>query len=619
LQASQRWIRERLAKLSAWDRRFATGILLLVSVVVFVVALRGVWYQGGYRNDLFGEGYFLHLRDGVGLHVRSNTAASATVLFGVDEQTVWASPGRVLVFPLRPGSRYRISVPGRSRAPYLVFGSSEPQPAALSQPGPRFTPGNSPRSNPANPGKGQRSPRLADPKTLTIEGGAPKLRSWQPTRPWRVDRQWLRALQARCGSNQKSLSIVVASGFKDVEIRAGQCRLSYPVQRAVGRQPLLAVVSGPGWAAVDRVDRAWPIDWKVSTPVLATVIVVALLGLGTLWVAFDLAAPLLLVLAMLLCSAWRLDLSVLLGVAGLLVGLGSAGVWGGRRLWRYRWWAALLGGAGCLVLVAPVVYLTLLVRNMQPSGARKDHTRTPPTRCRVVGYSNVAGEGVRADSYKLAALINAQCAPCQGATLRQAWPGGTFRQARAHLCRARSNAAPPPPTIFMGGTNDDLLWAFWRRGTIPKIRMLWRVLSWKMQRRLSPPQVQALFHAAAQNSLKGEPRQRRLLRETVRCVRRQGAPFWYFHNFYAFDLEGGRSTTRKKLITMRQRAVQSTGGRFVNLLEALGSEAGVSWFSDFIHFSAVGHQRVARFICQHLQGAKPRQTGAGSTSRKSVP
>jgi hypothetical protein len=36
----------------------------------------------------------------------------------------------------------------------------------------------------------------------------------------------------------------------------------------------------------------------------------------------------------------------------------------------------------------------------------------------------------------------------------------------------------------------------------------------------------------------------------------------------------------------------------------VGKQAGATWFNDFIHPSSIGHEQIARAICERLEGSK---------------
>jgi hypothetical protein len=56
------------------------------------------------------------------------------------------------------------------------------------------------------------------------------------------------------------------------------------------------------------------------------------------------------------------------------------------------------------------------------------------------------------------------------------------------------------------------------------------------------------------------------------------------------------------MLEQRRRALSADGRTtfFVDLLAALGPQAGVAWFNDMRHFSRIGHRRASELICQTL-------------------
>jgi hypothetical protein len=94
--------------------------------------------------------------------------------------------------------------------------------------------------------------------------------------------------------------------------------------------------------------------------------------------------------------------------------------------------------------------------------------------------------------------------------------------------------------------------------------------------------------------------QQEVIRATADCVHRGGSSLWYFHDFTILDLQFGRVSARRTMLEARRRTVVEGGDHFVNLLDAFGAQAGVSWFNDYIHLSTLGHQRVAELICADI-------------------
>jgi hypothetical protein len=95
-------------------------------------------------------------------------------------------------------------------------------------------------------------------------------------------------------------------------------------------------------------------------------------------------------------------------------------------------------------------------------------------------------------------------------------------------------------------------------------------------------------------------RQSEAVRETAQCARARGGRFWFVHDFLAWDLDAGRLDQRKQMLEARRASVEQAGGTFFDLYEEFKSSAGVSWFNDFIHPSAIGHRRIADWLCPRV-------------------
>ena len=55
------------------------------------------------------------------------------------------------------------------------------------------------------------------------------------------------------------------------------------------------------------------------------------------------------------------------------------------------------------------------------------------------------------------------------------------------------------------------------------------------------------------------------------------------------------------MLDSRRAVVEAGGGTFINLVDQFAADAGVAWFNDYGHLSAIAHQRVADLVC-HLHG-----------------
>jgi hypothetical protein len=84
----------------------------------------------------------------------------------------------------------------------------------------------------------------------------------------------------------------------------------------------------------------------------------------------------------------------------------------------------------------------------------------------------------------------------------------------------------------------------------------------------------------------------------MRCAQERQAGFLFLHDFLVTDMVTGREADRATMLARRRAAVEDSGGRFVDLLDVFATEAGVSWFNDYVHPSAIAHERIAELACR---------------------
>jgi hypothetical protein len=88
--------------------------------------------------------------------------------------------------------------------------------------------------------------------------------------------------------------------------------------------------------------------------------------------------------------------------------------------------------------------------------------------------------------------------------------------------------------------------------------------------------------------------------ELAQCARSRDAQFLFLHDFTVADLGTGRDPDRTMMMKRRQAAAEQAGGTFTDLFAVFGTEAGISWFNDFIHPSLVAQERIAQLACSDL-------------------
>jgi hypothetical protein len=113
--------------------------------------------------------------------------------------------------------------------------------------------------------------------------------------------------------------------------------------------------------------------------------------------------------------------------------------------------------------------------------------------------------------------------------------------------------------------------------------------------------LNGLVDAASEHALESRELQRELVESTMRCARDRKLSVYYVHDFLAEDMAQGRNPARQELLRIRQTAVEGGGGVFIDLQRTFADQIGVSWFSDFIHLSSVGQQKVAELLCTRME------------------
>jgi hypothetical protein len=242
-------------------------------------------------------------------------------------------------------------------------------------------------------------------------------------------------------------------------------------------------------------------------------------------------------------------------------------------------------------LVVPIAFAVRL-NNSAAHGAELRVERAQNV-CELIGYSTVAGDTLRDGTVGVWAYLDGPCAACSGATARYAKEGQTIDWVRDTACAPSFAPQPGGAVVFLGGGNDDF---FWRESAARQAFHFLGLLYYAYQRPDEQTWQDFLRETAEGSSLMIEA-QTAAVRELAQCVRARRQRLLFAHDFLVWDLEAGRSPPRRAMLEQRRGAVETSGGVFVDLLEALGPRAGVSWFNDFIHPSAVGHLRIGEFLC----------------------
>ena len=567
--------------MSRGSGRVRSGLVLIASLVCFVLSLKVLWKDISYESEAFEEGRFEEGADGVFL--RLVTATMDTNLGLTDptqDNSLELEPGNAYVFPLSDGARYQVTSPDPTRPPYVVFGNEMAEERGSQTFSPR---------------------RMGNTQVLDPAEGSLDWISWRPDRPWPQDRAWLDSLAARCGEGAEAAGFLITVEDRSARVNLGTCAASLPLSNSAVGRPLLTVLPGPDWAVVERLDRSWPVVENLNVSGLIAIAVTGVLIFALLFSAGGIPTIMVLSVIMLVLSMWQPSWSVAMAALCFLVGLAGSGWKGIRFIWR-RSRSAVFGLAVCAVFVVCGLLMQLEAR-VEPDPRRALITESEP-RCQVLGYSNVYGVSLEDSNQGCDSQLNQNCPECRAATNTRAWIGGTFHSVARFLCE-RAGDDGLEHVVFLGGSNDDLMWWLMKPGPTQPARFLLAALSVGLGADSSPEQLTDMLDHAAELSLADGADQQRLIRSALACTQANGAQFLYVHIFMPSDLEGGRSAARQQLLELRREAVEEAGGHFVDLLSTVRDEAGVSWFNDIIHLSAVGHRRASEVICHHLSGTSP--------------
>ena len=548
-------------------RLVACGATFVVCCVADGFVLRGVLTSRDIAPEQFRRGYFERFGGEVGLALDKAVRAQMIPTFQMSRDgALGIPPGMVAVLPLATGTRYE-SRSDSSCAPYVVFGDEAPI----------APPANGP---PLSPGEA----RLVGARTLALSEGRLALVEWDPVRPWREDSARLCALRDACVPAGAAAALELAATDGRLEVRLGGCFLDEPHAFRAESPPLLAVLAGADWLTVER-RPGWATEGGVVWPLLAGIAV----KVATTWWGVGIASAAALSLALAGAAVWIpvpatlvWPLTVLCGVAAALVRLSVRGL---QRIPRRARVPVVLGAAA----LGAGLFAS---RTHEPDSFPPIvHVRGEPARadrCAVLGYSAVKGEGLRHESGGIRTFLDEDCRGCRQTTAGLFAGGETLAWARDAFCSKEPAFGGNGLVTFMGGTNDDFF-----TGMVSIARLL--VVSGQG----SAPWSENVTAAAAASRRRLDV-QTSAIASLGRCIQTRGARFLFLHDFLATDLHGGRDADRAAMLAARRVAVEAAGGTFVDLFEVFGSEAGVSWFNDYVHPSLLGHERIAELACRHL-------------------
>jgi len=539
-------------------------LVLALCCAADVFVLRIIWSRTDIAGGQFRRGYFEELAGEVGLAMDSAVRPDTLPRFLLTEDgDLGIPPGMTAVMPLVQRQSYELSSDAM-RAPYVLIGSEGP-----------VATGAGDRRIPSG------EARLLGARTLSLQDGRLAFVEWNATRPWRDDAARLTAVDQMCGSDGGPLTINVVEG--GLHVGFGRCSLVEPLPSASASLPLLAVPAGPEWATIARLP-----NWKVESAILWPVFAVVILKEVGMWMGLGLASAAA-VAAVLACASLFAPVEAALAWAPTLIIAVAAAVFRilAMALWILPRWVRVPAVLALVALVAWAVangtphYPQKIMRTRQ-GGSQSDS-------CVVVGYSTVKGEALRGDRGGIRWLLDETCPRCRGKTAALFASGETLAWLRDAFCASAPSFGGEGQVTFLGGTNDDFLWALSSpMGALAMARAF-------IQPGLGP--WQHGYEAAAAASLARIDEQVSALEGLMRCAHSRRAQFLFLHDFTPSDMIAGRLPDRTAMLARRRATVESMGNTFVDLLERFGTDAGIAWFNDSVHLSLIGHRRVAELVC----------------------
>jgi hypothetical protein len=547
-----------------------TGLLLVLCCLADAFVLRSSWTGRQIAMLQVRRGYFEPFADGAGLALDAAIRPLFPNFLLTERGALAVPPGASAIAPLTPGTIYELQREP-PLAPYVVVGIE----AALT-PGsidPVLLPGEA---------------RLAEARTLSIEDGRLALVAWEPTRPWRDDAARLTALRTACAApDSAAMRIEVADAR--LSVRYGRCAFDQTVSAQPAAQPLLAALAGVDWLTMARSPEwvserwfVWPVLGAIAVRVAAT-----WWGVG---LAFTVGASALLALASLAAPIQAtLTWPVVLAIG--LVASAARAAW--LLLGQLPTAGRLPAAAAALILIGGAVAYRAAQPDEPPPIMRLRPDGGQPEPCALIGYSTAQGASLRRGLGGIRYFLDRDCAACRDRTGALAAGGETLAWLRRAFGLTPSGFGSGGTVIFLGGANDDFfsgmfslarLFVIGEQGIEP-----WR-------------HSQAPAAAASRARLDTQADD---LGGVIAQARARQAQFVFLHDFLISDLVGGRDPDRAAMLARRREVVNAAGGRFVDLLDRFGAEAGVAWFNDYVHPSAIGHARIGELACG-LVGAPPR-------------
>jgi hypothetical protein len=539
-------------------------LVFLLCCVAELFVVRTAWTGRQIVEGQVRRGYFERLDGEVGLAVDNAIRPIFPSCVLMDRGELAVPPGMSAVVPLGPGAEYDVATDS-ALAPYVMVAAEAPvDPAAEDS---RLMPGEA---------------RLLGGRILALQEGRLALVARSPDRPWREDAARLSALRAACAEHDAAAPVLSArTSATELQLHLGRCSLVQALPPRTGSPLQLVALAGPDWITIRRrpgwIGERW-IVWPLVAIVIAKVAVtwwgVGLASAAALSGALGGMAFLMPVPATL---TWPLTL-----VIGAAAAVLRAAVLVLRRLpSRWRVPAAL----AVIAMVGVGVATHRTEPRWFPPVWHRDQNRLQPDTCAVIGYSAAGGAGLRSGHGGVSVFLDEGCEPCRAKTGSLSAGGETLAWARDAYCASESSFATDGHVIFFGGANDDF---FWGLTSVARLFVVGEQGIDRWRRSQAPAAAASLARIEAQTSA---------LEGLMRCAHLRHAGFLFLHDFLVTDMSIGREADRAAMLARRRAAVEEAGGTFVDLLDIFRDQAGIAWFNDYVHPSAVAHERFAELVC----------------------
>lgn len=572
--------------------------LFVIALLLDGVIVRSFLWPRVLDPETVQRGSFHWLDGRVVLALDPNMRREMAPDVGVYRGDVLAIPsGRSVVLPLTPGVGYVVRNERTALVPYVILGERSVLPTDRRLD--HFEEVEHRRNNfHEGPVAVMADPLVPGPAS---DDGI-ELVPWRH-QPWRDDRAHMMTLARRCAGDVELRTVSVKRTAEGIHVGLGRCAIEFSVP--ADADLVVALVAGPDWLTATKSGGSWKVmrqnsggESKEMAVILFVLVLVIAAGMGSVAAAATAA-----VLAPLSLN-WPFQAFL---IFLLLVPLSAlAGV-----LRLARW--SLSSRRRTVVGITMIALISILagfrhhlgaggndVRDLCQSTTAAESGGAPA--CLVTGYSTANDSGIGFGVRGTFGTLDNQCPTCAGRTARIACEGQTFDRIRDLTCGASADlVAPNGQIVFLGGSNDDLMWPWVSASLSRRAQEMLAGLAmvFDMVHLVSPREFELPVMRFEPEELgpELESPQKSVFSEAAACAVQRRARLWVLHDFFASDLANGRSATREALLKMRRRAVEEHSGTLVDLFAVFRDDAGVAWFNDIIHLSAVGHQEVARLAC----------------------